>query len=110
MSIATQPTGARTGAASLGVHSEVGKLRKVRRMRRRRQRFDRWRGEARHLQVIPEQVHHPEPFVQIDHRWNAAHTLLHIGAACGDRDHAIEIGRRQDVAKEVYLHRCGSYG
>ena len=29
MAIATQPTGTQTGAAALGVHSEVGKLRKV---------------------------------------------------------------------------------
>ena len=29
MAIATQPSGAQTGATTLGVHSEVGKLRKV---------------------------------------------------------------------------------
>ena len=29
MAIATEPTGTQTGATALGVHSEVGKLRKV---------------------------------------------------------------------------------
>jgi hypothetical protein len=85
-------------------HRVVGELRQFGVLIRRAERFNRRRRKAEHLHVVVEQIHHPEPLVEIDHRRNPAHALLHVRAARRHGRHALEVLRREDVAEEVDFH------
>ena len=85
-------------------HGIVGDSRQLRRLLGRAKRFKGRRGEAQHLHVVVEQIHHPEPLVQIDHGRDSTHAFLHIRSARGHGRHPIEVRGRKDVAEQVDLH------
>ena len=65
--------------------------------------------EADDLHVIIKQVHHSEPFLQVDNGGHISDPFVHILSSWSNFNHLIKIRFWKDVVKNVYLHNRPPY-